>query len=171
MSLCRGIESTVVTVGRILPPEGQLWWDSWGNYCFSVEEAQIQPYTCIFYTLVFSPHFWHPPNTHQIQKRQSSGSMDDRPLMWVREYVESLHQNSRTTLLFGKNNVLVQPVCVFVDLQLVINTFFQLVQHMHTCMPPLPTSITAWTTIPVATSNDKTLFEDLLSNGRDACCL
>uniref|UniRef100_A0A4W6CZ98 Small G protein signaling modulator 1b n=1 Tax=Lates calcarifer TaxID=8187 RepID=A0A4W6CZ98_LATCA len=44
-----------------------------------------------------------------IQKRQSSGSMDDRPLMWVREYVESLHQNSRATLLFGKNNVLVQP--------------------------------------------------------------
>uniref|UniRef100_A0A7N6BM40 Small G protein signaling modulator 1b n=1 Tax=Anabas testudineus TaxID=64144 RepID=A0A7N6BM40_ANATE len=44
-----------------------------------------------------------------IQKRQSSGSMDDRPIMWVREYVESLHQNSRATLLFGKNNVLVQP--------------------------------------------------------------
>ncbi|TMS08368.1 Small G protein signaling modulator 1 [Larimichthys crocea] len=40
-----------------------------------------------------------------IQKRQSSGSMDDRPLMWVRDYVESLHQNSRATLLFGKNNV------------------------------------------------------------------
>lgn len=48
----------------------------------------------------------------QIQKRQSSGSMDDRPLMWVKDYVESLHQNSRATLLFGKNNVLVQPVCV-----------------------------------------------------------
>lgn len=47
---------------------------------------------------------------NQIQKRQSSGSMDDRPLMWVRDYVESLHQNSRATLLFGKNNVLVQPV-------------------------------------------------------------
>ncbi|XP_038152765.1 small G protein signaling modulator 1 isoform X2 [Cyprinodon tularosa] len=44
-----------------------------------------------------------------IQKRQSSGSMDDRPLTWVRGYVESLHQNSRATLLFGKNNVLVQP--------------------------------------------------------------
>uniref|UniRef100_A0A667ZQI4 Small G protein signaling modulator 1b n=1 Tax=Myripristis murdjan TaxID=586833 RepID=A0A667ZQI4_9TELE len=44
-----------------------------------------------------------------IQKRQSSGSIDDRPLMWAREYVESLHQNSRATLLFGKNNVLVQP--------------------------------------------------------------
>lgn len=39
--------------------------------------------------------------------------MDDRPLMWVKDYVESLHQNSRATLLFGKNNVLVQPVCVF----------------------------------------------------------
>lgn len=39
--------------------------------------------------------------------------MDDRPLMWVRDYVESLHQNSRTTLLFGKNNVLVQPVRAF----------------------------------------------------------
>ncbi|KAM3873889.1 small G protein signaling modulator 1-like [Diretmus argenteus] len=44
-----------------------------------------------------------------IQKRQSSGSIEDRPLTWAREYVESLHQNSRATLLFGKNNVLVQP--------------------------------------------------------------
>ncbi|KAA0704311.1 Small G protein signaling modulator 1 RUN and TBC1 domain-containing protein 2 [Triplophysa tibetana] len=42
-------------------------------------------------------------------KRQSSGSMDDRPSLWARDYVESLHQNSRATLLFGKNNVLVQP--------------------------------------------------------------
>uniref|UniRef100_A0A8C1SG46 Small G protein signaling modulator 1b n=1 Tax=Cyprinus carpio TaxID=7962 RepID=A0A8C1SG46_CYPCA len=44
-----------------------------------------------------------------IQKRQSSGSMEDRPSLWARDYVESLHQNSRATLLFGKNNVLVQP--------------------------------------------------------------
>ncbi|KAK3521560.1 hypothetical protein QTP70_013083 [Hemibagrus guttatus] len=44
-----------------------------------------------------------------IQKRQSSGSMDDRPSLCARDYVESLHQNSRATLLFGKNNVLVQP--------------------------------------------------------------
>lgn len=51
----------------------------------------------------------------QIQKRQSSGSMDDRPLMWARDYVESLHQNSRATLLFGKNNVLVQPVRLFIS--------------------------------------------------------
>jgi hypothetical protein len=28
----------------------------------------------------------------------------------AKEYVESLHQNSRATLLYGKNNVLVLPV-------------------------------------------------------------
>lgn len=28
-----------------------------------------------------------------------------------REYVDSLHQNQKTTLLYGKNNVMVQPVC------------------------------------------------------------
>uniref|UniRef100_A0A8C1DJW1 Small G protein signaling modulator 1a n=1 Tax=Cyprinus carpio carpio TaxID=630221 RepID=A0A8C1DJW1_CYPCA len=46
-----------------------------------------------------------------IQKRHSSSSMDERPSPspFARDYVESLHQNSRATLLFGKNNVLVQP--------------------------------------------------------------
>ncbi|XP_060048542.1 small G protein signaling modulator 1 isoform X2 [Erinaceus europaeus] len=44
-----------------------------------------------------------------IQKRHSSGSMDDRMSLSARDYVESLHQNSRATLLYGKNNVLVQP--------------------------------------------------------------
>ncbi|TRZ00603.1 hypothetical protein DNTS_016599, partial [Danionella cerebrum] len=46
-----------------------------------------------------------------IQKRHSSSSMDERPSQSpsARDYVESLHQNSRATLLFGKNNVLVQP--------------------------------------------------------------
>uniref|UniRef100_UPI0037E918B4 small G protein signaling modulator 1 n=1 Tax=Semicossyphus pulcher TaxID=241346 RepID=UPI0037E918B4 len=46
-----------------------------------------------------------------IQKRHSSSSMDERPSPSpsAREYVESLHQNNRVTLLFGKNNVLVQP--------------------------------------------------------------
>ena len=28
----------------------------------------------------------------------------------AREYVESLHQNNRSQLLYGKNNVIVQPV-------------------------------------------------------------
>uniref|UniRef100_A0A6Q2XWR3 Small G protein signaling modulator 1b n=1 Tax=Esox lucius TaxID=8010 RepID=A0A6Q2XWR3_ESOLU len=49
------------------------------------------------------------PALVSIQKRQSSGSMEDRPILWARDYVESLHQNNRATLLFGKNNVLVQP--------------------------------------------------------------
>ncbi|XP_007461189.1 PREDICTED: small G protein signaling modulator 1 isoform X3 [Lipotes vexillifer] len=44
-----------------------------------------------------------------IQKRHSSSSVDDRPSLSARDYVESLHQNSRATLLYGKNNVLVQP--------------------------------------------------------------
>ncbi|XP_014450273.1 small G protein signaling modulator 1 isoform X6 [Alligator mississippiensis] len=44
-----------------------------------------------------------------IQKRHSSGSMDDRLSLSARDYVESLHQNSRATLLYGKNNVRVQP--------------------------------------------------------------
>lgn len=35
---------------------------------------------------------------------------EDRFAASAREYVESLHQNSRTHLLYGKNNVLVQPV-------------------------------------------------------------
>ncbi|XP_053937976.1 small G protein signaling modulator 1 isoform X5 [Cuculus canorus] len=47
-----------------------------------------------------------------IQKRHSSGSMDDRPSLSARDYVESLHQNSRATLLYGKNNVLVQPLAL-----------------------------------------------------------
>lgn len=54
----------------------------------------------------------HLPSHCQIQKRHSSGSMDDRPSLSARDYVESLHQNSRATLLYGKNNVLVQPVRV-----------------------------------------------------------
>lgn len=29
-----------------------------------------------------------------------------------RDYVESLHQNARSTLLYGKNNVIIQPVCI-----------------------------------------------------------
>ncbi|XP_053851202.1 small G protein signaling modulator 2 isoform X7 [Vidua macroura] len=45
-----------------------------------------------------------------VRKRHSSGSTsEDRFAASAREYVESLHQNSRTHLLYGKNNVLVQP--------------------------------------------------------------
>jgi hypothetical protein len=31
----------------------------------------------------------------------------------AKDYVESLHQNSRATLLYGKNNVLVLPVSIY----------------------------------------------------------
>ncbi|XP_068122084.1 small G protein signaling modulator 2 isoform X4 [Hyperolius riggenbachi] len=45
-----------------------------------------------------------------IKKRHSSGSMsEDKFAASAREYVESLHQNSKIHLLYGKNNVLVQP--------------------------------------------------------------
>ncbi|KAM3854681.1 small G protein signaling modulator 2 isoform 5-T5 [Vipera latastei] len=45
-----------------------------------------------------------------IRKRHSSGSTsEDRFAASARDYVESLHQNARTHLLYGKNNVLVQP--------------------------------------------------------------
>ncbi len=48
----------------------------------------------------------------QIRRNTSSSSeesMRSTP-MSAKEYVESLHQNSRTQLLYGKNNVMVQPV-------------------------------------------------------------
>ncbi|CAN0055913.1 unnamed protein product [Lampetra planeri] len=50
------------------------------------------------------------PTLH-IKKRQSSaGSVsEDRPVTAARDYVESLHQSARNILLYGKNNVLVQP--------------------------------------------------------------
>uniref|UniRef100_A0A452TW35 Small G protein signaling modulator 2 n=1 Tax=Ursus maritimus TaxID=29073 RepID=A0A452TW35_URSMA len=45
-----------------------------------------------------------------IRKRHSGGGASGARLAaCAREYVESLHQNSRTRLLYGKNNVLVQP--------------------------------------------------------------
>ncbi|KAF2364582.1 hypothetical protein FHG87_004670, partial [Trinorchestia longiramus] len=41
----------------------------------------------------------------------SSASVGDRRLLYsnARDYVDSLHQNYKATLLYGKNNVLVQP--------------------------------------------------------------
>ena len=41
----------------------------------------------------------------EIQRQSSVAS--------VKDYVESLHQNSKSTLLYGKNNVIVQPVSFF----------------------------------------------------------
>lgn len=100
MSSSSDIASTAATVGRIHPPDDPPWLDSSKfkprlcNHGLPMTECDV---ICFIFLV-------------QIQKRQSSGSMDDRPLMWAKEYVESLHQNSRAALLFGKNNVLVQPV-------------------------------------------------------------
>lgn len=99
-SSSNGIASIAATVGRTRPPDGRPWLvgslepppDVYHHV--SVAECDANRFVSLL----------------QIQKRQSSGSMDDRPLMWAKEYVESLHQNSRAALLFGKNNVLVQPV-------------------------------------------------------------
>lgn len=60
--------------------------------------------------------------------------MDDRPLMWVRDYVESLHQNSRATLLFGKNNVLVQPVGIIPETPPSNATILQFLMSCVSCV-------------------------------------
>lgn len=65
----------------------------------------------LFITIIIIPGSTAVSFLFQIRKRQSSSSMiEDRFAASAREYVESLHQNSRTHLLYGKNNVLVQPV-------------------------------------------------------------
>ncbi|XP_056139293.1 small G protein signaling modulator 2 [Lampris incognitus] len=95
----------------------------------------VGPCALEYTKLKTSDHFWTDPSANElvqrhrihgahrgldaspsrrpalgIRKRQSSGSMsDDKFAASAREYVESLHQNSRTHLLYGKNNVLVQP--------------------------------------------------------------
>lgn len=79
--------------GRVGPHGGFCTWPGGGEWSGALEDLYL-------------------PSHCQIQKRHSSGSMDDRPSLSAREYVESLHQNSRATLLYGKNNVLVQPVRV-----------------------------------------------------------
>src|SRR6218665_1761929 len=37
-------------------------------------------------------------------------SEDSHALVYAKDYVKSLHQNTRSALLYGKNNVIVQPV-------------------------------------------------------------
>uniref|UniRef100_A0A8C1G4Q7 Small G protein signaling modulator 2 n=1 Tax=Cyprinus carpio TaxID=7962 RepID=A0A8C1G4Q7_CYPCA len=100
-------------------------------YCSSI----VGPCALEYTKLKTSDHFWTDPSANElvqrhrihgahrgqevspgrrpalgIRKRQSSGSMsEDKFAASAREYVESLHQNSRIHLLYGKNNVLVQP--------------------------------------------------------------
>uniref|UniRef100_A0A671SC24 Small G protein signaling modulator 2-like n=1 Tax=Sinocyclocheilus anshuiensis TaxID=1608454 RepID=A0A671SC24_9TELE len=105
----------------------------------------VGPCALEYTKLKTSDHFWTDPSANElvqrhrihgahrgqevspgrrpalgIRKRQSSGSMsEDKFAASAREYVESLHQNSRIHLLYGKNNVLVQPVRQYI--------------HTHTC--------------------------------------
>ena len=55
----------------------------------------------------------------QIRRNASSSSEESSKSfhLTAREYVESLHQNSKNTLLYGKNNVLVQPVRCIPELE------------------------------------------------------
>ncbi|XP_051966103.1 small G protein signaling modulator 2-like [Xyrauchen texanus] len=95
----------------------------------------VGPCALEYTKLKTSDHFWTDPSANElvqrhrihaahrgqevspgrrpalgIRKRQSSCSMsEDTFAASAREYVESLHQNSRVHLLYGKNNVLVQP--------------------------------------------------------------
>ncbi|XP_027196106.2 small G protein signaling modulator 2-like isoform X2 [Dermatophagoides pteronyssinus] len=56
-------------------------------------------------------HYYH----HNYDEHQSSGSpilrTSSSNICWSpKDYVESLHQNSKSTLLYGKNNVIMQPI-------------------------------------------------------------
>ena len=51
--------------------------------------------------------------THQNSITGSPAPSGRPPAISARDYVESLHQNNKATLLYGKNNVHVQPVSVF----------------------------------------------------------
>jgi hypothetical protein len=87
----------------------------------------------------------------QVRRDTSSGGGEESSPksfhMSAREYVESLHQNSKLTLLYGKNNVLVQPVsshlylfvcvCVEVTLSSVEYVFVCVFVSVSACVAPL----------------------------------
>lgn len=50
------------------------------------------------------------PTLDRASLRHTSSSDSLERSVAFRSYVESLHQNSKVSLLYGKNNVVVQPV-------------------------------------------------------------
>lgn len=58
---------------------------------------------CVYFTV-----FQYRRNLHATS---NDDNQRQTPLS-AKDYVESLHQNNRVTLLYGKNNVLVLPVGV-----------------------------------------------------------
>ena len=65
----------------------------------------------MFFTSCSSDDFVDP-FVLKVRRNASSSSEESSKSfhLTAREYVESLHQNSKNTLLYGKNNVLVQAV-------------------------------------------------------------
>lgn len=54
-------------------------------------------------------HHHHDENQSSVSPISRTSSTN---ICWSpKDYVESLHQNSKSTLLYGKNNVIMQPVC------------------------------------------------------------
>lgn len=74
---------------------------------------------------------------YQVRRNTSSSSEESMRAapMSAKEYVESLHQNSKSTLLYGKNNVMVQPVSFM--LHNIISSIFRVFCScmLHICMP------------------------------------
>lgn len=63
------------------------------------------------------PMFNFKRSLHTSSEDGSSGSFKSASSVTAaKDYVESLHQNSRATLIYGKNNVLVLPVSGTIDL-------------------------------------------------------
>lgn len=48
----------------------------------------------------------------------SSANEESQALVYAKDYVKSLHQNTRSALLYGKNNVVVQPVMLFISVDI-----------------------------------------------------
>lgn len=67
---------------------------------------------------------------HSSEDGSTSSFKSSSSATAAKDYVESLHQNSRATLLYGKNNVLVLPVCKIHDK---VNKSFYLITYA--CIP------------------------------------
>lgn len=80
------------------------------HYFFKVEHL----YLIIVYYAFVSSRPWKLQCFDEVllfqYKRDTRCSTEEGCRTIPRGYVESLHQNSKSTLLYGKNNVMVQPV-------------------------------------------------------------
>lgn len=68
---------------------------------------------------------------HTSSEDGSTGSFKSASSVTAaKDYVESLHQNSRATLLYGKNNVLVLPVSCYIISRLLIAKSHIILMHI-----------------------------------------